>query len=143
MITRRRMLASLVVAGGASQCWRRRVYSALTSGWCAFWRRSRTNAGELVGDLNKTDFEISDNGVPQQISVFEHHTEQPLSVALLVDTSASTGIDLRYEVDSVTRFLRALFSEGNPPDAAALYSFDATPRCFRASPGGCTVWSAS
>ncbi len=85
----------------------------------------KTTSGELVGDLKKTDFHISDNGVPQEISVFEHHTEQPLSVAVLVDTSASTGIDLKYEVESVSRFLRALFSEGNPKDAAELYSFDA------------------
>src|SRR5207302_3540374 len=60
----------------------------------------------------------------QTISVFERRTEQPLSIALLVDTSASTGIQLKYEMDSVERFLRAVFREGNPDDAVALYSFN-------------------
>ena len=44
-------------------------------------------AGQLVGALNKEDFEILDNGVPQQIAVFERQTEQPLSVAMMVDAA--------------------------------------------------------
>jgi len=31
-------------------------------------------AGELIGALNKEDFEILDNGVPQQIAIFERQT---------------------------------------------------------------------
>ena len=81
-------------------------------------------AGELVGALNKEDFEILDNGVSQQIAVFERQTEQPLSVAMMVDASGSTAKDLKYEVDSVARFFKALFAEGNPKDAVALYSFN-------------------
>ena len=45
-------------------------------------------------------------------------------MALLIDTSASTGIEMKYEIDSVSRFLRAIFREGNPEDTAALYSFN-------------------
>ncbi len=81
-------------------------------------------SGQLVGSLPKEDFTVLDNGVQQEISVFEHHTEQPLSIALLIDTSGSTAKDLKYEVDSITRFLHALFNEGNPLDAVALYSFN-------------------
>ena len=84
----------------------------------------RNTAGELVGSLEREDFQVLDNGVPQELKIFEHHTEQPLSIALLVDTSASTGIELRYELESVNRFLKALFREGNPQDALALYSFN-------------------
>jgi Ca-activated chloride channel family protein len=80
--------------------------------------------GQLIGSLNKDDFSIFDNGVKQDIAVFERQTEQPLSVAVLVDTSASTGIELRYELESVSRFLRALLGEGNPDDTVALYSFN-------------------
>jgi len=80
--------------------------------------------GQLIGSLNKSDFVVSDNGVSQNISVFERQTEQPLSVAMLVDTSASTGIELRYELDSVSKFFKALILEGNPDDTAALYSFN-------------------
>jgi VWFA-related protein len=51
-------------------------------------------AGELVGALNKDDFEVLDNGAKQQIAVFERQTDQPLSVAMLVDASGSTAKDL-------------------------------------------------
>jgi Ca-activated chloride channel homolog len=81
-------------------------------------------AGQLIGSLNKGDFTVFDNGVQQNIAVFDRQTEQPLSVAMLVDSSASTGIELRYELDSVSRFLRVLLGEGNPDDTVALYSFN-------------------
>ncbi len=81
-------------------------------------------AGQLVGSLNKSDFAVYDNGVKQDIAVFDRETEQPLSVAMMVDTSASTGIELRYELDSVSRFLKVLLGEGNPEDTVALYSFN-------------------
>lgn len=81
-------------------------------------------AGQLFGSLNKSDFTVYDNGVKQDIAVFDRETEQPLSVAMMVDTSASTGIEMRYELDSVSRFLRVLLSEGNPEDTVALYSFN-------------------
>jgi Ca-activated chloride channel family protein len=80
--------------------------------------------GQLIGSLNKSDFAVYDNDVRQDIAVFERQTEQPLSVAVLVDTSASTGIELKYELDSVSKFLKALLVEGNPDDTVALYSFN-------------------
>ena len=81
-------------------------------------------AGQLFGSLNKGDFSVYDNGVKQEVAVFDRQTEQPLSVAMLVDTSASTGIELRYELDSVSRFLKVLLGEGNLDDTVALYSFN-------------------
>jgi Ca-activated chloride channel family protein len=84
----------------------------------------KNKAGELVGRLQKEDFEILDNGVLQEIRLFAHQTDQPLSVALLVDTSGSTAKELKYEGDSASKFLHALLSEGNPKDAIALYTFD-------------------
>lgn len=84
----------------------------------------KDQSGALIGTLNKEDFSITDNGVPQTISIFERQTDQPLSVAVLIDNSGSTAKDLKYETDSVTRFLRALVKEGNPQDAVSLYSFN-------------------
>ena len=80
--------------------------------------------GRLMANLDKQDFQITDNGVPQQIAVFEHHSETPLSVAFMVDTSGSTAKDLKYEVTSASRFLRSLFREGNTDDRVSLYSFN-------------------
>lgn len=80
--------------------------------------------GSLISSLRKEDFLITDNGVPQEVAVFDRESSQPLSVSLLLDTSASTGIELKYEVDSVRKFLRAIFSGGNPNDAVAFYTFN-------------------
>ena len=80
--------------------------------------------GALVGSLDKANFEVRDNGALQQISVFERETEQALSIAVLIDASGSTAKDLKYETDSVTRFVRAVTRSGNPDDAIALYSFN-------------------
>jgi Ca-activated chloride channel family protein len=84
----------------------------------------RNQAGNLVGTLQKEDFEIRDNGVPQEIKFFGRQTDQPLSVALLVDTSGSTAKDLGYETNAAAKFLQALLSEGNPADRVALFSFN-------------------
>lgn len=81
-------------------------------------------AGQLVGSLNKNDFTVYDNGVRQEIAVFDRETAQPLSVAMMVDTSASTGIEKSYELNSVSRFLHALLTQGNPADTVSLYTFD-------------------
>jgi Ca-activated chloride channel homolog len=80
--------------------------------------------GDLVGSLEARDFTVFDKDVPQQIAVFEHQTTQPLSVTLLIDTSGSTAKDLKYETVSLGKFLNALVREGNPEDAASLYSFN-------------------
>lgn len=74
--------------------------------------------------LSKDSFKVHDNGVLQQISIFERYTSQPLSVAILLDTSGSTAKEIKYETESVIRFTRALFSEGNPEDRAALFTFN-------------------
>ena len=84
----------------------------------------KTQAGEIVGTLNKDEFEIYDNGVKQEIRAFEHQTEQALSVVLMVDTSGSTAKELKYEADSASRFFHALLGEGNQQDTAALYTFN-------------------
>jgi Ca-activated chloride channel family protein len=80
--------------------------------------------GELVGALQKSDFKILDNGVAQEIKVFERQSSQPLSIALLIDVSGSTAKDLKYETDSATKFLKALLTEGNSEDVVALFTFD-------------------
>jgi Ca-activated chloride channel family protein len=84
----------------------------------------KTQEGQIVGTLNKDEFEVYDNGVKQQIRTFEHQTEQALSVVLMVDTSGSTAKELKYEADAASRFFHALLGEGNLEDTAALYTFN-------------------
>jgi Ca-activated chloride channel family protein len=84
----------------------------------------KDNTGATVGALKRDDFTVFDNGVKQTISLFERHTSQPLSVAILVDISGSTGKEMKYQTDSVHRFLQALLREGNPDDSASLVTFN-------------------
>jgi Ca-activated chloride channel family protein len=84
----------------------------------------KTLAGQTVGTLAKEEFEVYDNGARQQVAVFEHQTEQALSVVLMVDTSGSTAKELKYEADSASRFFHALLGEGNLEDRAALFTFN-------------------
>jgi Ca-activated chloride channel family protein len=84
----------------------------------------RNPQGQLVGALTRDDFTVFDSGLRQEVAVFERQTAQPLSVTLLVDTSLSTAKDLRYETDSVSRFLRAVYAEGDLRDAVSIYSFN-------------------
>jgi len=84
----------------------------------------KNRAGQLVGSLHQEDFEIFDNGVRQEVAIFERQADQPLSVALLVDVSGSTNQDLKFETDSAVRFVRTLLSFRNSQDQVALYAFD-------------------
>ena len=84
----------------------------------------KDNSGATVGALKKEDFTVFDNGVKQTISLFERHTSQPLSIGILVDISGSTGKEMKYQTDSVHRFLQALLKEGNPDDSASLVTFN-------------------
>ena len=84
----------------------------------------KTVAGQIVGTLARDEFEVYDNGAKQQVAVFEHQTDQALSVVLMVDTSGSTAKELKYEADSASRFFHALLGEGNLEDSAALFTFN-------------------
>ncbi len=84
----------------------------------------RDASGNLLANLNKSDFRVIDSGQPQSISLFERNTSLPLSVAVLIDTSGSTGQDLHYEVNSIQRFINTLLGAGNPQDAFELFSFN-------------------
>lgn len=84
----------------------------------------RDEYGKPVAGLKPEDFTITDNNAAQQITLFEPQSSQPLSVALLVDTSRSTASDRRYEFDGARTFLNALIKDGNPEDACALYGFN-------------------
>lgn len=84
----------------------------------------KDRTGNLVGDLAKEEFQVTDNGVPQTIRLFERQSAQPLSISLLIDTSGSTHKEIKYETDAAARFFRAVFGEGNRSDAVSLYSFN-------------------
>jgi len=94
--------------------------------------------GKLVGSLDKDIFSVYDLGVKQDIAVFERHTALPLSVSVLIDNSGSTGKDLRYELQSVEKFLlRAFLRKGTRPTSRRCTRSTTRCLCFRRSAGGC------
>jgi Ca-activated chloride channel family protein len=72
--------------------------------------------GAPLGDLDKEDFTILDGGVTRPVAVFERRTDRPLSVALMIDASLSTAIELEQERISAQRFVENLLREGSHPD---------------------------
>ncbi len=76
--------------------------------------------GSTVGGLTRDDFAISEDGRPQQISVFERQSEQPLNITLAIDTSGSVKKDMGEEADAARRFVRAIM---RPQDQMSLLQF--------------------
>ena len=76
--------------------------------------------GAPVANLQKDDFQVLEDGIPQQIAVFHRESELPLSIVLAVDTSLSTRKDIRLELDSARRFAHSIL---RPVDALSLYQF--------------------
>jgi Mg-chelatase subunit ChlD len=76
--------------------------------------------GAPVAGLKKEDFAIAEDGVPQEIKVFDRESELPLNIVLGIDTSLSTRKDIHLELESARRFVHALL---RPVDSLALYQF--------------------
>jgi Ca-activated chloride channel family protein len=63
--------------------------------------------GRYVRDLDQVDFSILENGVPQPLALFARE-DVPISLSLLIDTSASMSDKLSVAQAAATRFVRTL-----------------------------------
>jgi Ca-activated chloride channel family protein len=79
---------------------------------------SDTN-GALVGDLDKADFQIYEEGAPQDIRFFSP-VSAPYNIFLLFDRSESTRKNWAFMQNAVVEFIQNL----RPQDRVALASFD-------------------
>ena len=75
--------------------------------------------GRYVPNLTAADFTVLQDGVPQQIEFFGA-VEEPLTIALLIDTSHSTRPVLDDIKDSARSFIKLL----TPKDRAMVVAFD-------------------
>lgn len=75
--------------------------------------------GRYVSDLARPEFTIFEDGVKQNIEVFGS-VEEPFSVALLLDSSGSTGAAL----DQIKSAARAFLTNLRPHDRAMIVSFN-------------------
>jgi len=76
--------------------------------------------GATVGGLTQENFAVTEDGRPQQISVFEKQSELPLNLTLAIDTSGSVQKDLTDEAASARRFAHALV---RPQDQMSVMQF--------------------
>jgi Ca-activated chloride channel family protein len=88
---------------------------------------------KLVPDLEKTDFKIFDDKVPQEIRYFSKQTDLPLRIGMLLDTSNSIRDRLKFEQDASTNFLFSVLRHNK--DKAFVMTFDDEPQVIQAFTG--------
>ena len=76
------------------------------------------SAGRLVPNLTKDDFTILDNGVPQEVSLFDN-TNRPITAVVMLDTSGSMTLNLDLMKAAAEQFTIRLL----PQDKAAVGAF--------------------
>ncbi len=81
----------------------------------------REKKGQLIPNLNKEDFELTEDNVPQEIRYFNRETDTPLTLGLLIDTSPSQGRVLGAEKQEAKAFIRQVL---RPKDLAFVIHFD-------------------
>jgi Ca-activated chloride channel family protein len=72
--------------------------------------------GSPVGGLSKDDFQILEDGKPQEIRIFEREATTPLSIVLAIDTSESVMTSERLEKEAAKHFVNALLREQDELD---------------------------
>jgi Ca-activated chloride channel homolog len=79
--------------------------------------------GKYVTDLNQEDFDVYEDGVRQNLTFFSR-TQQPISLALLLDTSASMEEKMPIAQEAAIGFAHQLHKE----DQAEIIDFDSQVR---------------
>jgi VWFA-related protein len=74
--------------------------------------------GHLVNDLNRGDFQVWEDKVPQTITSFRHQ-DLPVSIGILIDNSGS----MRYKRSAVNAAALELVRTSNQSDAAFIVNF--------------------
>ena len=77
--------------------------------------------GRLIPDLDKDDFGVTEDNVPQEIRYFSKQTDTPLTLGILVDTSPSQQRVLPLEQEQGKAFIRQVL---RPKDIAFVLHFD-------------------
>ena len=77
--------------------------------------------GMLIPNLTKDAFEVYEDGKPQTIKYFSAESNQPLTLGIMIDTSASQTRVLDIEQSSCAEFLREVLRQ---KDMAFVINFD-------------------
>lgn len=84
-------------------------------------------AGKYITDLDEAEFEVFEDGAKQKLTFFSR-TQQPISLALLLDTSASMEERMGIAQEAAIGFARQLKKE----DQAEVIDFDSQVRILQA-----------
>jgi VWFA-related protein len=82
----------------------------------------RDKNGRIIRDLDKADFQLSENGRPQNIRYFARESDLPLVLGLMIDTSMSQEKVLDAERGACFRFLDQVLRETK--DKVFIMQFD-------------------
>ena len=74
-----------------------------------------------VTTIRREDVRVFENDVPQEITAFQHETNLPISIAILIDVSFSQIIPLPSEQQAAKRFVESILRPGR--DEVAVLSF--------------------
>src|SRR5580704_1656470 len=88
---------------------------------------------KLVPALEKTDFKIFDDKLPQEIRYFSKQTDLPLRIGMLLDTSNSIRDRIKFEQDASVNFLYSVLRRNK--DEAFVMTFDDEPQIVQAFTG--------
>jgi Ca-activated chloride channel family protein len=72
-------------------------------------------------DLPREAFQLFEEGVQQEINIFEPETSQPLDIALMIDASLSAHKEISFEQEAAAHFIRQVL---RPSDRLSVFSFD-------------------
>jgi VWFA-related protein len=75
----------------------------------------------IVTGLTKDDFQVYEDGQPQEITYFSAESNLPITLGMLLDTSGSEYFMLSAEKDAGSRFLSRVLRKG---DLAMIMTFD-------------------
>jgi VWFA-related protein len=75
----------------------------------------------LLTTLKKEDVRIFEDGAPQEIFTFQRQTDLPLSISILIDTSASQERTLPYEKEAAKAFIESVMRPDK--DEVSILSF--------------------
>ena len=77
-----------------------------------------TPEGTTVSTLKQQDFQVYEDGNPQEVALFGKESDQPLWLCLLFDSSISIVSELRTEQDAAIEFLQSIL---RPADRASIF----------------------
>jgi len=84
---------------------------------------------KLVPALEKTDFKIFDDKLPQEIRYFSKQSDLPLRIGILLDTSNSIRDRIKFEQDASINFLFTVLRRNK--DEAFAMTFDDEPQIIQ------------